>query len=170
MVLFVWAKFRHRWDSGGFLTMTRFASYVFVLIASTGCGIFVQQARGGHAGDSRTHVRELAAALLPAMNGDRLAVKVQEVTYPPGGSSSVHTHPCPVIGYVVNGAVRMRVQGEAEKVYSAGESFYEAPNSIHLISANASESKPATFVAHFICDHDTELTIPAALAASGAHR
>jgi quercetin dioxygenase-like cupin family protein len=41
--------------------------------------------------------------------------------------------------------------------YQAGETFYEAPNRIHLISANASSSEPAKFVAYLICDHDAPL-------------
>ena len=30
------------------------------------------------------------------------------------------------------------MKGEPETIYKAGESFYEAPKGIHLISANAS--------------------------------
>ncbi len=81
-----------------------------------------------------------------------------EVTYPPGGSSAPHSHPCPVIGYVLKGTVRMQVKGGALSTYTAGDSFYEAPNGVHLVSENASAKQPANFLAFFICDHAAPLS------------
>lgn len=97
---------------------------------------------------------------LPALNGTRLEAKIVEVTYGPGESSQPHSHPCAVIGYVLQGAVRMQVKGEPEAIYKAGQSFYEAPNGVHAISANASKTEPARFLAYFTCDHETPLTVP----------
>jgi quercetin dioxygenase-like cupin family protein len=82
---------------------------------------------------------------LPHLDGSNLKVTVVEVTYGPGESSPPHSHPCPIIGYVVEGTLRMKVKGEAEAIYKAGQSFYEAPNGVHLISANASTKKPQHF-------------------------
>lgn len=95
------------------------------------------------------------------MDGNQLRATLVEVSYAPGGSSAPHSHLCPVVGYVVNGALRSQVKGEPEHIYKAGESFYEAANGLHQISANASATEPAKFVAFFICDHDTPLTVPA---------
>jgi quercetin dioxygenase-like cupin family protein len=97
---------------------------------------------------------------LPQLDGGHLDVKVVEVTYGPGGSSGVHSHPCPVIGYVVEGALRVQVEGESERIYKAGELFYEAPHGAHLVSANASQEVPARLLAYFVCDHETPLTVP----------
>src|SRR5215471_19149341 len=97
---------------------------------------------------------------LPPLHGDALKLQVLEVRYGPGESSLPHSHPCPVVGYVIEGAVRMQVQGSAEKIYSAGESFYEAPNGVHLSSANASKTAPARFLATFLCDHDAPPSAP----------
>ena len=47
-----------------------------------------------------------------------------EVTYRPGESSAPHGHGCPVVGYVLDGAVRMQVEGERPAVYRKGETFY----------------------------------------------
>jgi quercetin dioxygenase-like cupin family protein len=96
---------------------------------------------------------------LPVLDGGRLTAHLVEVTYAPGQSSSAHSHPCAVIGFVIEGAVRMQVKGEQEAIYKAGESFYEAPNGIHAVSANASKTKPARFLAYFTCDHETPLTV-----------
>ena len=97
--------------------------------------------------------------LMPRLNGDNLKVTIVEVTYGPGESSKAHTHPCPVIGYVLEGSLRMKVKDEPEAIYKAGETFYEAPSGIHQMSANASQTKPAKFIAYFVCDHETPLSI-----------
>jgi len=41
-----------------------------------------------------------------------------------------------------------------------GESFFEPANGVHLISANASRTAPAKFLAYFLCDHETKLSVP----------
>jgi quercetin dioxygenase-like cupin family protein len=45
--------------------------------------------------------------------------------------------------------------------YKAEESFSELPGDRHVVSANASETKPAKLLAVFVVDtNETELTIP----------
>jgi quercetin dioxygenase-like cupin family protein len=97
---------------------------------------------------------------LPQLDGRELKATVVEVTYAPGGSSTPHSHPCPVIVYVVEGALREQVKGEPEAVYQAGDSFYEPPNGVHQVSANASQTEPVRFLAYFVCDHETPLSVP----------
>ena len=86
------------------------------------------------------------------MSGPSLNVQVIRVRYAPGASSKPHSHACPVVVYVLDGAIRSQVRGQAAATYAAGESFYEAPNGVHQISANASATQPATFLAYFVCD------------------
>jgi quercetin dioxygenase-like cupin family protein len=62
--------------------------------------------------------------------------------------------------YVIEGSYRSQVKGQPEAIYHPGESFYEPPNGVHQISANASDKLPAKFLAYFVCDRDTELTVP----------
>ena len=78
-------------------------------------------------------------------------VLLVEVTYPAGASSSAHTHPCPVVGFVLDGAVRSKVGPAPEVVYRAGETFVEAAGDAHLVSANASDTAPARLLATFTC-------------------
>ncbi|MGA8075645.1 MAG: cupin domain-containing protein [Candidatus Acidiferrales bacterium] len=96
---------------------------------------------------------------LPPMNGGKLTVTVVEVTYGPGASSTPHSHPCPVIGYVLEGTLRTQVKGEPESIYKPGDSFYEAPNGVHQVSANASDKVPVKFLAYFVCDRQTPLSV-----------
>ncbi|HJU83038.1 MAG TPA: cupin domain-containing protein [Holophagaceae bacterium] len=105
-----------------------------------------------------TRVTPVFAHALPKMASGQMRMRVLEVRYGPGGSSLPHRHPCPVMVYVLEGAIRSQVEGEPEAIYRAGESFYEAPNAIHRISANASRTEPARFLAVFICDHEAELS------------
>jgi quercetin dioxygenase-like cupin family protein len=97
---------------------------------------------------------------LPPLDGSKLRVTIVEVNYGPGESSRPHTHPCPVLGYVLEGAFRTQVAGEPEAVYHPGETFYEAPDGVHLVSANASTTSPAKFLAFFVCDNDLPLSSP----------
>ena len=104
---------------------------------------------------------------LPGMNGTQLQAQGVVVSYAPGGSSSPHSHPCPVIGYVLEGTLRTQVKGGPEAIYKAGESFYEPPNGVHLVSANASQTEPLRFLAIFVCDHPGPLSVPAPMAGDG---
>jgi len=97
---------------------------------------------------------------LEPMDGSRLKVTIVEVRYGPGESSKPHSHPCPVIGYIIEGSYRTQVRGEREAVYTAGQSFYEAANGAHIVSANASKEQPVRFLAYFTCDRDTPLMGP----------
>jgi quercetin dioxygenase-like cupin family protein len=111
-----------------------------------------------HSG-SKDRARIVFSQPLPKLDGDHLKVSLVEVRYGPGEASLPHSHPCAVIGYVVEGAIRTQVKGEPEMTYKAGESFYEAPNGVHLVSANASATEPAKLAAYLVCDHDTPLSV-----------
>jgi quercetin dioxygenase-like cupin family protein len=95
---------------------------------------------------------------LPKLQGDQLKATVVEVSYGPGESSPPHSHPCAVIGYVLTGAIRTQVKGEPLQIFKAGESFYEAPNGVHLVAGNASQTQPAKFLAYFVCDREAPLS------------
>ncbi len=94
-------------------------------------------------------------------NAPGMSMKGVLVEYEPGGSSPGHTHPDSAFIYatVLDGAIRSSVNGAPEKVYSAGESFYEEPGAHHGVSANASDTEPARLLAVFVVGTDEkELT------------
>ena len=107
---------------------------------------------------ARAHV--VLTREFPPLDGGKLVATLVEVTYDPGGASTRHRHPCPVIGYVLEGSVRMQVEGQPEQVYTVGQTFYESPADVHAVSANASMTAPARFLAYFVCDHQTKLSLP----------
>lgn len=93
------------------------------------------------------------------LDGSHLKATIVEVHYGPGEASKPHTHSCPVVVYVTQGAIRAQVKGESEAIYHTGQAFYEAPNSVHMISGNASQTEAATFLAYFVCDHESALSV-----------
>jgi quercetin dioxygenase-like cupin family protein len=97
---------------------------------------------------------------MPELDGKKLVATIVEVSYPPGGASQAHSHPCAVIAYVAEGSIESQVQGQPPQTYTAGQTFYEPPNGVHAISRNASDSKPARLLAYFLCDHPGPLTVP----------
>jgi quercetin dioxygenase-like cupin family protein len=89
------------------------------------------------------------------------SIKSVLVEYQPGGSSPAHIHAASAFIYatVLEGAVRSKVNDGPERVYHAGESFYELPGDHHRVSANASETDPARLLAVFVVDtNDKNLT------------
>jgi quercetin dioxygenase-like cupin family protein len=82
------------------------------------------------------------------------------VEYGPGASSPAHTHPVSAFIYatVLEGAVRIQVNGGPVTVYRAGENFVEMPGDHHDISANASDTETAKLLAVFVVNtSDTKL-------------
>lgn len=102
-------------------------------------------------------VRELSAVKLPNVPGHTLTAEV--VDYPPGGKSSVHHHAGSVFAYVLTGSIRSQnsATGPA-RIYKPGETFFEPPGSVHLISENASTSEPASLLAIHVAEDGAVLT------------
>ena len=125
-------------------------------------GTALARPRDGLAQDtaSRSPARVALAQALPPLDGRRLEATVVEVTYGPGESSAPHRHPCPVIGYVIEGEYRTQSGAEPAAVYRTGQTFYEAPGAVHQVSANASAARPVRFLAYFVCDRPGALSIP----------
>ena len=127
-----------------------------------------QQHDAGSHNASDEQDRTVISQDLPKMDGDHLKVTVAEVVYGPGAGSAPHSHPCAVIGYVAEGTIRSQVKGVPEITYKTGESFYEPPNGVHLVSANGSKTKPAKLIAFLLCDHEGPLSVDVPQAAAGS--
>lgn len=55
----------------------------------------------------------------------------------------------------------MQLKGGPEHIYKAGDTFYESPTDVHMVSTNDSKTESAKLIAYFTCDHEMPLTIPA---------
>ena len=73
------------------------------------------------------------------------------VTYAPGAKTPAHRHGQSfVVGYVLEGAIRSKLDNGEERVYRTGESWTEKPGAHHSVSENASATEPAKLMAVFI--------------------
>jgi len=142
-------------------TIPMWAGLALVISSAAVAGSRVLTARAAALAAQEKNARSRVAIThdLPPMNGGKLTVTIVEVHYGPGESSMPHSHPCPVIGYVLEGSLRTQVKGESEAIYKPGETFYEAPDGVHQVSANASGKVPAKFLAYFVCDRETPLSV-----------
>src|SRR5262245_1483393 len=103
--------------------------------------------------------KQIFSEKLPNVPGKTLTVV--QVDYRPGGFSAPHRHPASgfVFAYVLSGTVRSQVEGAPLREYSAGETWTEPPNSHHIVSANASKTKPARLMAYVIADDGAQATV-----------
>ena len=77
-------------------------------------------------------------------------VQITRIVLAPGQPAGRHRHPCPVIGCVLAGAIRLQVAGHPEQILGPGDAFYEPAHTEIPHFDNASEDDPATFVACYL--------------------
>ncbi|MCV9966731.1 cupin domain-containing protein [Pararhizobium sp. BT-229] len=82
------------------------------------------------------------------------------VVYQPGGSSPIHRHDAHAFVYVLEGSIVMQVKGDKEVTVGPGETYYENPSDIHLVSRNASTTNPAKFIVVLLKNKDNPAVMP----------
>jgi quercetin dioxygenase-like cupin family protein len=82
------------------------------------------------------------------------------VEYAPGASSGKHRHNAHTFVYVLAGAIVMQVEGGESVTLGPGQTFYESPDDIHIVSKNASDSQPAKFLVLFVKDKGAPPVVP----------
>lgn len=109
-------------------------------------------------GDEGAKVAPVFAYDLPNLPGHKMTGVLVE--YAPGASSPPHHHTAKgsVVAYVLEGAIRSKVNDGPVTVYEAGESWIEPPGAAHSVSANASANEPARLLAVFVAEDGAELT------------
>ena len=83
-----------------------------------------------------------------------------EVDYKPGQSSIAHKHEGTAMAYVLSGSIISQVKGEKAITYKTGEYWYEPAGSEHLVSKNASATKPAKLLVFMVLSPDEQVLIP----------
>lgn len=104
-------------------------------------------------------VTPLMTRKLPDLPG-REALMVT-VEYAPGASDLIHRHNAHVFVYVLEGAITMQVRGKPEVTLTAGQTFYESPTDIHVVSKNASATERAKFLVFFVKKSHQPPLVPA---------
>jgi quercetin dioxygenase-like cupin family protein len=110
------------------------------------------------AGDPSEKVTVLQDQMLKNAPGKK-ALMI-EVDYKPGQASIAHKHDGTAMAYVLSGSITSQVKGEKEVTYKAGEYWYEPAGSEHLVSKNASKTKPAKLLVFMVLSPDEKVLIP----------
>ncbi len=63
----------------------------------------------------------------------------------PGWKTEHHIHPGQLFVYILEGGLRLEIDGRDPVEYSAGEAFYEEPN-LGMVGSNVSATERAKFV------------------------
>jgi quercetin dioxygenase-like cupin family protein len=83
------------------------------------------------------------------------------VEYPPGSKDAVHRHNAHTFVYVLKGTIVMQLKGQKPVTLTAGQTFYEGPEDIHVVGRNASSTKPAKFVVLLLKKQGAPVLVPA---------
>jgi quercetin dioxygenase-like cupin family protein len=82
------------------------------------------------------------------------------VEHAPGGASAIHRHNAHAFGYVLEGSIVMQLKGGEQVTLTAGQSFYEGPDDVHLVDRNASTTQPAKFLVVLIKNKGAPALVP----------
>lgn len=85
---------------------------------------------------------------------------VLTVEYAPGGADAPHRHNADALVYVLEGSVIEQVKGGKPDTLTAGQTFYEGPNDIHIVGRNASTTEPAKLVAILVKKTGAPAVVP----------
>lgn len=105
------------------------------------------------------------AKVTPLMSKDLTEVPGKEVLmiaveYPPGSADPIHRHNAQAFVYVMEGSIVMQVKGEKEVTLTAGQTFYEGPDDVHLVGRNASSTQPARFLVLLVKAKEAPVLVP----------
>jgi quercetin dioxygenase-like cupin family protein len=108
-----------------------------------------------------------AAAIQQLMDKELVGIPGREllmltVEYVPGGASLPHRHDAQVLVYVLQGTVVMQVAGSPAVTLRRGQTFYESPTDVHVVSANASKTMPAKILVFIVKDKNAPVSRDAA--------
>jgi quercetin dioxygenase-like cupin family protein len=103
-------------------------------------------------------VRSLMSKDLAGVPGSE--VSMITVEYPPGASSPAHTHHAQALVYVLEGSIVMQVRGGTPVTLTPGQTWYEGPDDVHVVSRNASNSAPAKYLVFMVKDKGAPILTP----------
>lgn len=82
------------------------------------------------------------------------------VVYPPGAGDPVHRHNAHAFIYVLEGSAVMQLKGGKQVTVTAGQTFYEGPDDVHVIGRSASSTKPAKLLVLLVKNQGAPVVVP----------
>ena len=109
----------------------------FLALLGLACVALVAQAQT----PPRSVGKDLMVKELSDLDGKEALVRAN--VYPPGTSNPPHRHDAHVFLHLLEGQLVVQVKGGQPVTLNAGDTYYEAPNDIHVVSRNPSATIPA---------------------------
>jgi quercetin dioxygenase-like cupin family protein len=101
---------------------------------------------------------ELFKTTMNDVMGRVLSVRVLERD--PGTGSPAHRHPgSHTVGYILEGSYEVKIDDGPVKKLGPGETFYEAPNALHAVSRNGSQTAPVKYLVIQVSDPAKPATV-----------
>lgn len=127
--------------------------YAFILVGlSAGLGLLGTDARATDI--VRTPLQKWEIPTSPAYDLNTLYVTIAA-----GGTSGRHTHPGVESTYVISGELVLKVDGQPERTFKAGDHFLVEPGTVHDVTATGSE--PVVLVLSYVTERGRPLVSPA---------
>jgi quercetin dioxygenase-like cupin family protein len=95
---------------------------------------------------------------LPDLAGKEALVYIVE--YPPGTNNLPHRHNAHVFLHVLEGQLNAQVKGGQLTVLNPGDTYYESPNDIHVVSRNPSSTAAAKALIFMVHEKGAALSVP----------
>jgi quercetin dioxygenase-like cupin family protein len=86
-------------------------------------------------------------------------VLILTVDFAPGGADPIHRHNAHGFIYVLEGSVVMQVAGAEPVTLTAGQTYYEGPDDVHIVGRNASSTRPARLLAVLLKNEGAPATV-----------
>ena len=87
-------------------------------------------------------------------------VTIRRTERDPGNGSDAHRHPgSHTFGYVLEGTYEVKVDDGPLQRLGPGETFYEAPNALHAVSRNGSNTQPVKYLVIQVSDPTKPATV-----------
>lgn len=100
--------------------------------------------------------------VMETLDGQRVRVTTQVVTFEPGQAGLPHRHTGPVFGYVLEGEFEFGLGEEPPTTLNAGATFYEPSGVVHRVARNPSTKTKTRVLAVILHPRDAkEVTTPA---------
>jgi len=104
---------------------------------------------------SKSHAQK-RRDLLTALVDQKVAVaEIKEIKLEPGQTAPKHLHPCPVIGYMVQGRVLFELEGGQKVILKKGDTFLEPKNKTVVHFDNVGQ-KQAMFIVIYLKEANEE--------------
>jgi quercetin dioxygenase-like cupin family protein len=114
----------------------------------------------GHAAPAAARAAFRATVLheSPLLGTDQRIYRLYTIDLEPGAATPRHMHPGDEIALVTEGSVALEMEGEAPRIFQAGQTFHPRPMTPH-VARNASATVPARLIVSSITEAGRPSTI-----------